>query len=63
MVARLFLRNREPAGEFDAAVEEVADMTAGLVPVPGASGAEWDKALGGHNAAERGAAQVYTLAL
>ncbi len=61
MVARLFLETREPAGEFDAGVEELAVMTKGLVPVAGASGPEWDAALQGHNASERGAAQVYTL--
>ena len=61
MVARLFLATREPAGEFDAGVEEVGVMTRGLVPAAGALGAEWDTALQGHNAAERGAAQVYTL--
>ena len=61
MVARLFLATREPAGEFDAGVEEVGVMTRGLVPVTGALGPEWDNALQGHNAAERGAALVYTL--
>ena len=61
MVARLFLANREAAGEFDAGTEEVLAMTAGLEPFRGALGSEWDQALGGHNAAEREAAQVYTL--
>ncbi len=61
MVARLFLATREPAGEFDAGVEEVTTMTRGLVPAAGALGAEWAHALEGHSAAERGAAQVYTL--
>jgi hypothetical protein len=36
-------------------------MTMGLVPVRGAAGPEWDRALGGHSAAERNAAEVYTL--
>jgi hypothetical protein len=63
MVARLFLATREPAGEFDAGVEEVTSMTRGLSPVAGAPGAEWDRALDGHSAAERAAAQVYTLDL
>ncbi len=62
-IARLFLDTREPAGEFDAATEEVTVMTRGIAPVTGASGSEWDKALQGHNAAERAAARVYTLDL
>jgi hypothetical protein len=36
-------------------------MTQGLVPEAGATGPEWDPALEGHTAAERAAAQVYTL--
>ena len=62
-VARLFLETRELVGEFDAATEEAAQMTAGLVPTKGADGAEWDRALEGHSAAERRAAEVYTLHL
>jgi len=61
IVARLFLDTRELVAEFDAATEEVAQMTAGLVPAKGAQGAEWDRALEGHSAAERGTAEVYTL--
>lgn len=60
-LARLFLDNREQVAEFDAGAEEVALMTRGLVPVHGAQGAEWDRALKGHSAAERRAAAVYTL--
>jgi hypothetical protein len=60
-IARLHLASREPIGEFDAGTEEVATMVKGLQPVIGAGGAEWDKALEGHNAAERAAARVYTL--
>jgi hypothetical protein len=60
-VARLFLASREPVGEFDAGTEEVALMTHGLTPAQGAHGPEWDRALEGHNAAERAAARVYTL--
>ncbi len=63
MVARLFLDTRELVAEFDAGVAEVAVMTKGLVPATGALGPEWDRALGGHNAAERGAADVYTLTI
>ncbi|RZU02937.1 hypothetical protein [Rivibacter subsaxonicus] len=62
-IARLFLDTREQVAEFDAATEEAAQMTAGLVPARGAGGAEWDRALEGHSAAERGAAEVYTLAV
>ena len=61
IVARLFLDTRELVAEFDAATEEVAQMTVGLLPAKGANGAEWDKALEGHSAAERQAADVYTL--
>ena len=59
-IARLFLDTREQVGEFNGATEEAAQMTAGLVPKRGA-GAEWDHALAGHSAAERHAAEVYTL--
>ncbi len=62
-VARLFLDTREQVAEFDAGTEEVTQMTHGLAPVTGANGAEWDRALGGHSALERGAAAVYTLDL
>ncbi len=61
MLARLFDVARNQLAEFDAASEEVAVMTRGLVPQQGATALEWARALGGHNAAERGAARVYTL--
>lgn len=60
-VARLFLENREQVAEFDASTEETVQMTSGLTPTTGASGAEWDRALMGHSAAEREVAEVYTL--
>lgn len=60
-VARLFLATREAAGEFDAAAEDVAQMTQGLMPTRGATGAEWDRALAAHSKDERAAAEVYTL--
>jgi len=60
-VARLFLESREQVAEFDASTEETVSMTRGLVPVRGASGPEWDRALASHSAAERAAAEVYTL--
>ena len=60
-VARLFLDTRELVAEFDAGTEEAAQMTAWLVPTKGADGPEWDHALEGHSAAERSAAEVYTL--
>lgn len=63
VVARLFLDTRELVAEFDAGTEETAQMTAGLVPVRGANGPEWDHALEGHSAAERATADVYTLAV
>ena len=61
-VARLYLETRELVAEFDAGAEEAAQMTAGLVPTQGA-GPEWDRALQSHSAAERAAANVYTLAV
>ena len=60
-VAQLFLDNREKVAEFDAGTEEVAQMTSGLTPQVGAAGPEWDQALKGHSAAERAAAEVFTL--
>lgn len=60
-LARLFLDTREQIGEVDAGTEEVAQMTHGLKPVTGAQGTEWDRALQGHSAAERAAAEVYAL--
>lgn len=61
VVARLFLDTREQVAEFDAGTEEVSQMTSGLAPVLGASGAEWDCPLEGHSAAERLAAEVFLL--
>jgi len=61
MVARLFDAHRVHVLDIDASSEEVAVMTAGLVPEQGADDAVWSKALEGHNAAERTAARVYTL--
>jgi hypothetical protein len=60
-IARLFTEAREQTAEFDASTEEVMLMMQGLVPVHGASGPEWDRALAGHSATERSAARVYTL--
>ena len=60
-LARLFGPAREQVAEFDAGTEEVAQMTQGLRPVSGALGPEWNLGLDGHSAAERGAAEVYTL--
>lgn len=60
-VARLFLDTREQVAEFDAGTEEVAAMTLGLLPATGAEAAQWNRALEGHNTAERVAALVYTL--
>jgi len=60
-VARLFLETRQLVAEFDAGTEEATQMAAGLVPTLGASGPEWDRALEGHSAAERSAAEVYEL--
>ncbi len=61
MTARLFDAERRPLGDFDASSEEVAVMTQGLTGEAGADTPLWDKALAGHNAAERRAAEVFTL--
>jgi len=61
MTARLFDANRKPLGDFDASSEEVAVMTKGLQVGSGADAPDWDKALAGHNPAERRAAEVFTL--
>lgn len=60
-VARLFLADRTQVAEFDAATEEVVQLTKGLVASSGATGAEWNQALAGHTPAERAAAKVYEL--
>ncbi|MES2957378.1 MAG: hypothetical protein V4792_04270 [Pseudomonadota bacterium] len=60
-IARLFLDTREQVAEFDAGAEEAARMTLGLVPIKGAGGPEWDRALSGHSANERSGAYVFTL--
>lgn len=62
-IARLFLDTREQVAEFDASTEETVSTTRGLVPTKGAAGPEWDRALAGHSAAERAAAEVYVLAV
>ncbi|HEY8905127.1 MAG TPA: hypothetical protein VIM63_03720 [Rhodoferax sp.] len=62
-VARLFLASREMVAEMDASVEEVNSMIAGMTPVVGAMGSEWDAALAGHREDERAAAEIYTLAI
>lgn len=61
MLARLFDAARRQLAEFDAASEEVAVMTRGLVPEQGAAALEWQQSLAGHSAAERDAARVFTL--
>ena len=63
MLARLFLETRELVAEFDAGAEEVAVMVRGLQPAHGADAPEWDRALEGHSATERAAAEIYTLDL
>lgn len=63
VLARLCLDTRVQVAEFDASTEETGSMTHGLTPVKGAQGAEWDNTLAGHSAAERAAAEVYTLSV
>ncbi len=60
-VAMLFLESRELVAEVDAGAEEVNSMISGIQPVIGALGPEWNAALGGHSARDRGDARVYTL--
>ena len=60
-LARLFDAARVQVAEFDASTEEVATRTRGLMPERNAADATWDQALAGHTAAERAAAEVYTL--
>jgi hypothetical protein len=62
-LARLFLADREAAGEIDAGTDEVVQMMHGLVPVLGAGGPEWDRALAGHSTDARAGARVFTLAV
>ena len=61
MLALLFLDTREQVAEFDAGSEEAVQMISGLVATRGAEGVEWDRALQGHSAAVRRAAEVYHL--
>lgn len=61
MLARMFDAERRQLAEFDASSEEVAVMTTGLAPAHDAAVPAWDRALAGHSAAERTAAQVYQL--
>ena len=63
MIARIFLETRVEVGEFDAGSEEVAQMVKGLKPTQDAGAADWDRALGAHNAKERAGADVYVLDL
>ena len=60
-VARLFLENRTQVAEFDAGTEEVLELIKTASASTGAGAPEWDRALGGHTAAERASATVYTL--
>ncbi|MEW6705082.1 MAG: hypothetical protein AB1430_09565 [Pseudomonadota bacterium] len=61
MLARLLDDDLRLVEEFDASSEEVATMTAGLKGRQSAADPFWDRALRGHNPAERAAALVYTL--
>jgi len=63
MVARLFDANRVHVTDMDASSEDVMATIEGIVPTHTGAAAEWDRALAGHNAAERAAAQVYALAV
>lgn len=60
-IARLFRADRTLVTEVDAGTEEIADMTRGLMPLQIAGEEQWNRPLAGHSAAERAAADVYTL--
>lgn len=60
-ITRLMLDTHQQVAEFDAGAPEVAQMISGLTPAKIANQPEWDEALKGHSAAERAAADVYTL--
>ncbi|RZJ09995.1 MAG: hypothetical protein EOP39_09940 [Rubrivivax sp.] len=62
-IARLFTADRSQVAEFDAGTEEVVELIKTASASTGASGAEWDKSLAGHTAAERASATVYELDL
>ena len=62
-LARLFLDSRQQVAEFNAAGPEVLSITDGLLSQQDADGTQWDQALAGHTAAERRAAQGFTLAV
>ncbi len=62
-VARLYSDTRELLAEFDAGAEETASLIAGVPVQHGALGSDWDRALAGHGAEERAAAEVYHLSV
>jgi len=62
-LARLFSADRTQVAEFDAGTEEVNDLIQTASASAGAGGPEWDRALGGHTAAERASATVYELSV
>ena len=61
MVARLFDANRVHVVDMDASTEEVVTTIDGIVPTHSGTEPGWDRALAGHSAVERAAAQVYAL--
>jgi hypothetical protein len=63
MVARFFDADHRHMSDIDAASEEVAVMTRGLVPEHAGNDASWRQPLSSHTAEERAAAQIYTLEL
>ena len=60
-VARLYLENLELVNEFDAAVNEVVEMTSGRVARAVDHDPLWACAMHGLSDAERASARVYTL--
>ena len=60
-LARLCLADHTQVAEFDAGTEEVLELIKTAVASTGAIGPEWDRARGGHTAAERASATVYPL--
>jgi hypothetical protein len=62
MLAKMFSESRDLFLECDAAVAEVASMTADLTPEVGASAPEWDAALRAFDPKARASAEIFTLA-
>ncbi|MGY4828706.1 hypothetical protein ACVNIS_09025 [Sphaerotilaceae bacterium SBD11-9] len=61
MLAKLYDAHHVEVNDIDAASEEVAVMTQGLMPERNGNDATWSRVLAGHGEPERRAARIYTL--